>query len=970
MKKYPVIALMAAALLAAACAKESLEEPVALPEGSTYTFTLTASQEDAPDTRTSYADDKYFSWSAGDQISVLFHSGDENRFFTLTTSGTGSSASFSGEIEAGFSLGSSDGDHSKIALYPAGAHTYDPSLAKPAVFNIPFQTDFTESHFSANLPMAAIGDEDNHFAFYHISGSYKVVFTEIDPSVTKVRLFVKNQNTYKLSGNYTLQDGMTRWWDEYASEGSRDQTVSYVTAVDGDHKATFYIPYGHKQEHFLPVFTLTDAVNGNTLKTVTAKSKEAFIGANGERKPLKTRMVVLPEIPAPGTGTAPGWRSRHGINWDMVETVIPGLTTTKYAGINSMKVTSDAANLYILLDVKKSFLLDNASYELSNLATLYVGDGSDSGTAFSSWWWPAVKYQTASTGWLKSGNDFLYTAVSGTVLDNIANIDGEHCYYEIAYPRSAIPALQNTEAYVGLTFNKRYVIGSTTYSDPTEDATLNTGNDPCAYAPATGSSGSMVRITLPDYSPDGASGLPVEMSFSEADGDVTNPERGFYKHFEYRFDGGSIPSTSISKYSFDETLVLTIFYLRDYADGTPLSDAVLNKIDAEFAAARAKGKKAIVRFAYTWLKETPHEPSKDQIFAHLDQLAPKFSKYEDVIYVVQAGFIGTYGEWYYVDSDFEFSTSGNSLTGNYANRIAVVDKMLGVIPESRQIALRTPFYKRYYLYPNSITTAVPAITSFGTSPNQRIGYFNDAFRGSSNDTGTFKSQLDYDQWYGQGEWLVCGGESAYAGKDYDGDGTTTVAEKQRWLNENSALVDPDNSIAALRQQHFSYLHNAPSNILMDYWAGSSDAGGSFDWGGENKLPEMKKALGYRLVLGSVRLTGSSLQAGAMVGYSISIQNKGCARVIYPRPFQLVLLHNGTPTVLVENLMDIRDLAPGAASIVLSGSFTLPQGIVSGDKIALWLPDNAEGLRGNASYSIHLANSGITWSGGYNILHTF
>lgn len=962
--------MLLAAAIAAACSKEMAEEPQA-PRQDTYMFTLTASQEDeAEDTRTAYADDRYFSWSAGDEISVLFHKGDDNRFFTLTTSGTGSSASFSGEIEAGYTIGASDGEHIRLALFPAGDHSYDPSLEKPAVFKIPFQTDFTASHFSANLPMAALGDESNHFAFYHISGSYKIVFTDIDPSVSRVRLHVKNQNTKKLSGNYTLQDGLTRWWDEYAAEGSRDQTVSYIVQVDGNHKATFYIPYGHKQEHFLPIFTLTNADNGNTLKTLTAKSQEAFIGPNGERKPLKTRMVVLPEISAPGTGTAPAWRSGHGINWDMVETTVAGLTTAKYAGINSMKVTADAANLYVLLDAKTAFLLDDAGYDCSNLATLYVGDGSDTGTAFSSWWWPLVKYQSTSSGWLKTGNAYTYTAVSGTVLDNTASVSGDHCYYEIAYPRSEIPALQQSETYIGLTFNKRYMIGSTTYNDPTADATMNTGSDPCAYAPATGGSASMVRISLPAYSAGGASGLPLNLSFTETDGDVTNPERGLYKHFEYRFDGGTIPSTAIKNYSFDETLVLTIFYLRDYADGTPLSDAVLNKIDAEFAAVRSKGKKAIVRFAYTWLKETPHEPSKDGILAHLDQLAPKFAKYEDVIYVVQAGFIGTYGEWYYVDDDFAFSASGSTLSGNYANRIAVVDKMLEVIPESRQIGVRTPFYKRYYLYPGSITTPVPSITAWGTGANQRIGYFDDAFRGSSNDSGTFKSQLDYDQWYDQGAWLVCGGESAYAGKDYDGDGSTTVAEKQRWLDENQSLVDPDNAIAALKQLHLSYLHNAPTNILMDYWAGSADTGGNFDWGGADRIPEIRKALGYRLVLESAAFTGTSLSAGATLAYSITIRNKGCARVIYPRPFQLVLLHNGNPSVLVDNLSDVRDLVPGAAAATLSGSFTLPQDVVSLDKIALFLPDGATALQSNPAYSIRLANNEVVWSNGYNILHSF
>lgn len=933
-------------LLAAACAKEE-PAPAEAPEGS-YEFSLMA-DVDSPLTKTSYAGEQTFSWSAGDQISVLFHNGATDKFFTLTTASSGASVTFTGTIDAGYTIGASDGEHEKIAFFPAGDHSYDPSLEKPAVFHIPAFTDFTKSHFSANIPMAAIGDGSNHFSFYHIAGAYKVTFGSIDPSVSKVKLHVKNQTTQKLSGDYTMQDGLTRWWSEWASEGSQDQTVSYVVNVS-DGKAVFYIPYGHNQDHFLPVFTLTNAVNGNTLKVVSAKDKDSFIGTGGERKSLKTRIVVLPEIPASGTGTAPGWRSNHSINWDMVDTSVGGRTSTNYAGINQMKVTSDAENLYILLDIKTSYLLDNAGYGNSNYLHVYIGDGSDSGSTHWSW---ADHYQNDLQGWLKTGNNLSFTATAGANVDAIAHISGEHCYYEIAYPRLGNSALMGTSAVIACLFDKRYKIGETVYNDPTE------GDTPVGYAPKSWDP--MMSITLPEYGTLPPTPLPANLSFTEASDDVANPERGFYKHFEYKFNG-SVPSTTIASYTFDDPLVLTIFYLRDYRESDHLPDAVLNKVDAEWAAAKAKGKKVIARFAYTWLEESPHDPSPAQVLNHLDDLAPKFTKYEDILYLVQAGFIGTYGEWYFKDADFTWTKSGSTLSG-YDNASSVVTKMLAVVPESRQIALRTPFYKRWYLYPSAINTTVPDITSWGTEPNQRIAYYNDGFRGSSSDIGTFDYDMDRPQWYGQGEWLACGGESAYKGGE-------TVSTKQAWLDANTSLANPDNSIAALKQQHMSYLHDDPTNILMDYWAGSSDGSGHFDWGGANKIPEFKKALGYRLVLSAADFTGS-LTSGSTVNYSISIRNKGCARVIYPRPCMLVLLHNGTPVVLKDNLLNVRDLDPDAGSAtVASGSFVLPQDVYKNDQLAIWLPDNAAGLQATPAYSIHLANNEVTWSDGYNIIHTF
>ena len=85
----------------------------------------------------------------------------------------------------------------------------------------------------------------------------------------------------------------------------------------------------------------------------------------------------------------------------------------------------------------------------------------------------------------------------------------------------------------------------------------------------------------------------------------------------------------------------------------------------------------------------------------------------------------------------------------------------------------------------------------------------------------------------------------------------------------------------------------------------------------------------------------------------------------------MLLHsNGDADVLVNNMGDIRNIAPSDDYSTLSGSFILPQNIISGDMFAIWLPDNSAGLRSNPAYSIRLANSDVTWTNGYNVLYTF
>lgn len=955
MKKIFVLASLAA-LIFSACSKEidpmSSQEYGASPShNGKYTFTIKATMDAEEDTKTSYAGDRTFSWSAGDQISLLFHSGETNKFFTLTnTSGAGTVATFSGEIEDGYEIGASNDGGKKVALFPAADHVYNTEKAEPVYFNVPALTDFTKSHFSANLPMAAIGDTDNHFAFKHISGSYKVVFTDIDASVSKVKLFVKNQNTKAISGLFHLYNDsyghIYYWTDTSASEGSEVQTVSYITAVEGG-KATFYIPYTHWSLTFLPEFTLTNADNGYILKTVKAKDQATFMGASDENRSQYNRMVVLPEIPASGTGAAPAWRSNHGINWDMVDTQAGGRTSANLAGINSMKVTSDESNVYILLDIKSSYLVDNSSYDYSNYFTLYAGDGSDTGKL--EWMW-TTKRQNYWTGWLKTANAIDFSGVDGTFVDSVASAGGDNTYYEITIPRAGNSALLGTTAYLGCVFNKCFYKDGAVQKDP-DQADTWVGYSPAPWNP-------MFEVTLPEYAPPASAVTsPLELSFTEASGEVANPERGMMSYSVFRFAGDAIPAVQSIPVNYEgESLAFILFYMPDYM-GKDLDSEALGFISAEFDKVRAANMKAIVRFAYDeeHVANSQHEATPTQVLRHVDQLSDVLTANADILYLVQAGWLGTYGEWYYktknngetvadYDDYYLYTVSGSSVSDLNDNHKKLLDRVLAKVPSPVQVGLRTAFYKRYYLSPSAIGEWTP-ITSWGTSANDRLAFYNDGFRGDANDVGTFSSTTDREMWYSQGNYLACGGELSYK-------------SEANYAALSSDLKDCDNAIAELRRQHWSYLHYSTSNLFMKAWY---DAG---------RFEDIKKALGYRLVLNSADFTFPDLNSGSSVNYSISIQNKGCAPVVYERPFKLVLIRDGVATVLKESLMDVRNLAPGAAATVLSGSFTLPYRVAIGDKLAIWLPDSAPGLQSNPAYSILLACSDVTWEDGYNVLEVF
>lgn len=576
----------------------------------------------------------------------------------------------------------------------------------------------------------------------------------------------------------------------------------------------------------------------------------------------------------------------------------------------------------------------------------------------------AVKFQFTAARHKLNGDFKLYYSGDGQVhVDDASNIRWNTVYTDVDSERTVTYYADVTDGTAS--FYLPYVEGeiagpsTLTLSDAATGAvlysnekvkTINVSRNRIAVLPTL-----QVQGSVPAE-------VDIDLSFHESADDVKNPERGLYKMVEYfyhRRDGSSTSTTAglTDSYNDEGTLVMTLFYLFDFVDSDHISSSGLQYVRDVLANVRKQGKKSIVRFAYN--NEHPsnyhQEPTKDQILNHLADLQPVLSDYEDVIYVVQAGFIGTYGEWYYTTnfSRFQgnkeyrdFTVDGNVVTG-YENRAAVLDALLAAVPGSRQIELRTPFYKRYYLNPNSISTWTPLNAPGGTDANARLAFHNDAFLAGSEDMGTYHHDEDRPMWEQQSAWLICGGEAPY-GNSYSLDYGDTYEEVR----------------AAICNYHYSYLHHDTA-----YHTGSSGGSRMMKyWHEQGWMPDIKKLLGYRLYLESARIEGEGLTSGSSVGFSLTFHNSGAAPVMNARPMKLVLLHGGTATVLAD-VGEVR-LVASQASKSYTVTVTLPRDIVAGDKLAVWLPDAAEGLQSRPEYSIRLANSDVAWESGYNVIYTF
>lgn len=880
--------------------------------GGYKVLTIKASQSE---TKTAYAGEVTFSWCQGDKISVLCNDGESNIWETFTAESAAKVSSFSATVPANVNTGALDG--TKAAMYPADeGHVYTNASSGGMSFHIPATRDFRVSeggHKETAIPMFAWGTPTDSYAFTNLTGAVKFTFTNVPCQQVK---FTFRSYASKLNGTFPIRhdNQANARWDAADPASDSEKPVEYYGDVENDGTVCFYVPFatgsiwGHSQLELRDVQTDMAVFTHNAVGTITV---------------TRNQITVLPEL-------SQAFKSAYGIDWDGIQAA-----TVSDGALKTMKATADDTYIYLYLEADPSGMCRTHDYD----CRFHFYKQKEGGSV--SYWSPAAAEIDPNDKWGVRNGNIYYSVYGSTAYASNLLMHPDTWYYEIRIARSAdSDLLAGGTVKLGVMLDDVFAQGSDPWA-------RSNGSVPYGIIPASG--GQMYSLDIP---------VPVQYSFTEASGEVTNPERGMMSYAKFTFTDNTIPATSTISINQDypgESLAFLLFYMPDFID-KDLSDNALTFIRAAFDKVRAAGKKAVVRFAYkeTYSDSAPQEARPSQILSHIDQVEPILSDNSDIIYILQAGWLGTYGEWYYKTNNhsnsvpaytdyYEYTVSGSTVTDFNNNHTTLLNKLLTVVPSPIQIGLRTAFYKRYFLSPSDIGHW-DAISSCGTSDNQRLALFNDGFRGDYTDVGTFNSQTDWDMWYSQGSWLACGGELSYKN-------ATDFAKVP------DDLKDCDNAIAELRRQHWSYLHYSTSNRFM------------VSWYNDGRFEDIEKALGYRLVLGDVEVLYSSMASGAPVSYSMDIRNTGSAAVVYPRPFKLVLLHNGSPVVLAD-LGDVTALAPGADAVTLTGSFSWPQAVVAGDKLAIWLPDRSESLQGNDSYSIRLANNETTWESGCNVIHTF
>lgn len=411
------------------------------------------------------------------------------------------------------------------------------------------------------------------------------------------------------------------------------------------------------------------------------------------------------------------------------------------------------------------------------------------------------------------------------------------------------------------------------------------------------------------------------LTYQSSNENFLNPERGFYV---------SVPLTEETNLSWvkpQHQVTVVHSYVRLDAYRTSLvPQTYISQVTRGLEAARRAGLKVVLRFAYNFGFEA--DAPLDWVLRHIEQFQPVLRDYKDVILVLQAGFIGAWGEWH---------ASTNGLT-SLTNKRTILNALLAATPTDRMVQLRYPGDLQA-LYP----TPVDSSTAYSGSNQARVGHHNDCFLSGPDDTGTYNpiSQKSAMQSYldRMTEFTGVGGETCQ-------------------VNPSQHRTDCPTALAEMRRFRWSYLNLTFYRPAIDRWR----AEGCFE--------EIARRLGYRFSLVRAVVPEQVSRSGRLQ-MSLEIANEGFATPFNPRPVQLVLRAHGTQTVYTVALnSDPRRWTAGQTTTITVDA-PLPANLPAGDyDLLLHLPDAASGLSSRPEYAIRLANQN-TWeaSTGYNNLQT-
>ena len=425
-----------------------------------------------------------------------------------------------------------------------------------------------------------------------------------------------------------------------------------------------------------------------------------------------------------------------------------------------------------------------------------------------------------------------------------------------------------------------------------------------------------------------------------------NPERGFTEEY----GGETMLSTSKNRLLKNESLSLTgerasqslvvlVYYLGNYKT-QELPDEILQGFDADMQTLRDKGFKCILRFGYDW--KNGKDASLEYVLKHITKLKPFIKKNSDVIYVLETGFVGQWGEWYY---STHFGNESMSITDN-PDRAVVVDSMLAACPADRFLLVRYPMIKTEYFSLRNISKSVlTSSEAFTGTARARIGYHNDAFLNAWGDCGTYASTSKEDdpkvrQFIAEETLYVPNG------------GETNVEDDEE--NPNLSFEVFNKAEAQMAQYHWSFCGSTYAEQVTNKWRDSASTTAP----NSTIFEELDRKMGYRYQLNTATLPATAV-AGAQAHFQFSITNTGYAPLYNFRRAQVVLKSSNGTIYPIDLASDPRTWKPNGAVTNIDEYLTIPADVPAGTyQLYLAMPDTSSKLKNDPRFAIRFANQNI------------
>lgn len=397
-----------------------------------------------------------------------------------------------------------------------------------------------------------------------------------------------------------------------------------------------------------------------------------------------------------------------------------------------------------------------------------------------------------------------------------------------------------------------------------------------------------------------------------------NPSRGYYVQLD------SSEAHKLDEYSKEVRLCLLAYDLYDYRD-REIPDEKLNELEQFLQEAKKNNMKCIFRAAYGFKEELVNDAkSMDQIKSHILQIAPILNQYKSEIYVVQAGFLGPWGEWHdsiYLEDDKVAKR----------NRNTVIEQLLKALDEEIVINIRRPKFIRDASHANLSLS--------------RIGIHNDGLLASDSDYGTYD-----DENYNRDEELEWMEENI------------TAPQNGGEMPKVSLFSSSKNASKEFEKLKISYLNLKYNEEVLKTWQKEKIQD-------ENAFIYLSQRIGYRYYVSETEFpeTFRTRLFGEDPTVKIVLRNEGFASIEDGYTLEIILENEKKEHFVIHRIENLRTLETQGKIMM-----EIPANKFKGSdlrRIGIRISEN-DGSVKNEENCVELVNETLEYEGGINFFKNF